>query len=694
MLKRRGAFGISQARRLLSGLAFLCLLPAFVQGATPALSPAETAWAQAHPNVRIQMCRDCPPFEYREDGRDKGLAHDLLVLAAERVGLKVEVADVGWTQSLDGMRSGKPVVDLLLAVSPSHERSAYLSFTRPYVTFPQVIFTTKDHPFISGLSDLKGETVAVEHDYLMEGWLLRDLPREQVKVVSTTNEALRAVSQGRAGAYVGNLATASHLIERLGLANLKVAAPSPYEDEAFSLGVRKDAPLLLSLLQKGMDSLSADDKLAIRQRYLSVRYEYGLRPVDILKWVLAMALLAGIFIFELRRQVAARTRELTVEAERRAQAEERIRRSEKVEALGTLAAGVAHDFNNILAGIRGHLELVQAQVKGSDATVDQDLRSIGAGVQRATELVRQIQSFSRQMPTALHGVRLSSAAEEALALLRVSLPANVELRSELSGERLVLASTGDLHRIIVNLCVNAANAMEGRPGRVQVEVIDEDLVRSPNHVEPPLGPGPYVRLSVIDNGRGMAPDVQARIFDPFFTTSSDGKGTGLGLAVVHGLARACGASIGVQSQAGQGSRFDLYYPAFNGAKASAQAEAAPPSPRGRRILFVDDEPDVCGTAARLLEQEGQHVTAFTDPEQAWKRMDADPQAFDVVILDSSMPGLDGTQLATRIRGRRPQLPIILCSGYHEGPRDPGLFDAIFDKPTPMGDLLAAISRLT
>lgn len=694
MLKLRGAFVSRQARRLLAGLAFLCALQTRAFADPALLSPAEQAWVLAHPIVHIQMCRDCPPFEYREKGQDKGLAYDLLVEAAKQVGLKVAVADTGWTASLESFRAGRPMVDLLLAISNSPERAQFVSFTRPYVTFPQVIFTTKDHGFISGLNDLKNERVAVEHDYLMEGWLLRDLPPGHVKVVSTTDEALLALSQGQVGAYVGNLATASHLIDRKGLANLKVAAPSPYDEESFSLGVRKDAPLLLAALQKGLDTISPQDQQAIRQRYLSVRYEFGLRSLDILKWVLGLGLIAGLFIFELRRQVAARTRELTIEAERRASAEERIRRSEKVEALGTLAAGVAHDFNNILAGIRGHLELVQLQVKGADQTVDQDLRSIGKGVQRAAELVRQIQSFSRQMPQPMQGVRMSAAAEEALALLRASLPVSIEIRSDLRGQGLVLASPGDLHRIIVNLCVNAANAMEGRAGVLQVEVADEELVRSPYHAEPSVAPGRYVRLSVIDNGRGMSPDVQARIFDPFFTTSTDGKGTGLGLAVVHGLARACGASIGVQSQPDQGSRFDLYYPAVDETAQPAIATKTTVPTQGRRILFVDDEPAVTGSATRLLEQMGQRVVAFTDSERAWKYFEADPTAFDVVVLDSSMPGLDGAQLATRIRARRPDLPILLCSGYHEGPRDGALFDAMFEKPASMSDLMAAISRLT
>ena len=662
--------------------------------AAPSLSPAERAWVQAHPVVHIQMCRDCPPFEYREKGQDQGLAHDLLVEAARQVSLTVVVDETGWTEALESFRAGHPKVDLLLAISNSPERAGFVGFTRPYVTFPQVIFTTKDHAFVSGLADLHNERVAVEHDYLMEGWLLRDLPAGHVKVVNSTDEALLALSRGQVGAYIGNLATASHLIDRKGLANLKVAAPSPYEDESFSLGVRKDAPLLLSALQKGLDAITPGQQQAIRQRYLSVRYEFGLRPLDILKWLLGFGLVAALFIFELRRLVKSRTRELTAEAERRANAEERIRRSEKVEALGTLAAGIAHDFNNILAGIRGHLDLVRLQVKGADAGVDGDLRAIDKGVGRAAELVRQIQSFSRQMPQAVQSVAMTAAAEEALTLLRASLPVSIEIRSDLKGQGRVLAAPGDLHRIIVNLCVNAANAMRGKPGLLQLEVADEALVRSPYHAEPPLAPGAYVRLSVIDNGHGMSPEVQARIFDPFFTTSSDAKGTGLGLAVVHGLARACGASIGVQSQPGHGTRFDLYYPMVQAEEPAAPAPKAPSAAQGRRILFVDDEPAVTASSVRLLEQMGQRVAGFTDPQRAWRYFEADPTAFDVVVLDSSMPGLDGAALAARIRGLAPRLPILLCSGYHEGPRDPALFDAIFEKPASMADLMAAISRLT
>ncbi len=669
--------------------AFLSLASALT--AAPTLSPQELGWAKAHPTVRIQMCRDCPPFEYRENGRDQGLAHDLLVAACTRVGLAVEVSDAGWTQSLDGMRSGKPVVDVLLAVSPSHERAAYLNFTRPYVTFPQVIFTTKDHSFISGLADLKDKTVAVEHDYLMEGWLLRDLTKSQVKVLSTTDEALRALSQGQVDAYVGNLATASHLIERMGLANLKVAAPSPYEDESFCLGVRKDQPLLLSLLQKGLDDLSPAEIRDIRQRYLSVRYEYGLSPWDVLKWMLALGSIAGLFIFALRRQVAARTRELVVEAERRASAEERVRRSERVEALGTLAAGIAHDFNNILAGIRGHTDLALAQAKGAE-TLEGDLRSIQSGVQRASELVRQIQSFSRQLPPGAQAVRLDQVAAEALTLLRASLPAAIEIRPELSAQGRVLATASDLHRIIVNLCVNAAAAIEDRQGLLRVEVADQVVTEPLAAVDPPLKAGRYVRLSVSDNGRGMTPEVQARIFDPFFTTST--KGTGLGLAVVHGLARACGASIGVQSRPGSGTRFDLYFPATDAPDAAPLQPTPAAKATARRILFVDDEPEVTGSAVRLLQLSGHLANGFTDPLKAWQRFESAPDDFDAIILDSSMPGLSGAELAAKIRQLRPRIPIILCSGYHDGPLDAALFNATFDKPASITELAEAVQRLT
>ncbi|MCK6487990.1 MAG: transporter substrate-binding domain-containing protein, partial [Planctomycetes bacterium] len=289
-----------------------------------ALSPEEQAWVAAHPVVRIQMSDSSPPFEFRENGRWQGLAYDCLLEASARIGLKVEVTGLSWEDSLQRISSGDGV-DLLLAVTRSPERERQMLLTAGYLAFPQVIIADHHRHFISGLADLRQSTIAVERDYVMEAWLRRDLPGAHLLLSADTLPALTAVSEGRADAYVGNLALASWLIERKGLMNLGVVAPSGYGDEVFAMGVRQDWPMLVRLLDRALAGIPETRTHELRQRWLAVRYDHGLRYRDVLLWVLAAVGVSLLFIIQLRRMVRQRTAELAREVERRREGEARFR---------------------------------------------------------------------------------------------------------------------------------------------------------------------------------------------------------------------------------------------------------------------------------------------------------------------------------------------------------------------------------
>lgn len=289
-----------------------------------ALSAEEQAWVATHPVVRIQMSDSSPPFEFRENGRWQGLAYDCLLAASVRIGLRVEVTGLSWEDSLQRISSGDGV-DLLLAVTRSPERERQMLLTGGYLAFPQVIIADHRRRFISGLADLRQSTVAVERDYVMEAWLRRDLPGARLLLSADTLPALAAVSEGRADAYVGNLALASWLIERKGLMNLGVVAPSGYGDEVFAMGVRQDWPMLVRLLDRALAGIPETRTHELRQRWLAVRYDHGLRYRDVLPWVLAAAGVSLLFIIQLRRMVRQRTAELAREVERRREGEARFR---------------------------------------------------------------------------------------------------------------------------------------------------------------------------------------------------------------------------------------------------------------------------------------------------------------------------------------------------------------------------------
>jgi signal transduction histidine kinase len=340
-----------------------------------------------------------------------------------------------------------------------------------------------------------------------------------------------------------------------------------------------------------------------------------------------------------------------------------VQQAQKMESIGQLAGGIAHDFNNILSAIVGNLYLAKADIADPAAAVSH-LEEISLAAQRATELVNQILTFSRQGKQDRVPIKLNHVVIEALKLLRASVPASIRIQTELTETPAVLANAGAIHQLIMNLGTNAWHAMRDQQGELKVEMcmmeVDEDFAKT----HPDLHAGRYVQLSVSDTGSGMDPMTLKRIFDPFFTTKPVGQGTGLGLAVVHGIMKSHDGGIWVYSQPGEGTTFHLYFPVIE-TEAVIHAVETKPIPRGNgeRILFVDDEVMLASLGKRVLELLGYHVTAKTSPLEALAAVRAEPDAFALVITDLTMPGMDGGRLGSQLLLIRPELPIIITTGY-------------------------------
>jgi len=274
------------------------------------LTPDEQAWLRAHPVVRASISQSYPPFEFYENNSFQGMAYDYLQLIAGRLGIRIEpVTGIEWKDALEQIKS-RSGVDLAVLITRDSERENFVEFTRDYIAFPEVIFTRKDSCFISGIKDLHGMTIASENSFIGTDWLRRDIPQAKIIETNTTVEALELVATGKADAYLGNLAVVSYLIEKKGLIDLKVAAPSPYPDDAYAMGVRKDWPELARIIDKALAAMSEEEHRQIRQKWLSLRYEHGLRPLDLVKWVAIVAGVLIVFIVQLRRMVRQRTAEL------------------------------------------------------------------------------------------------------------------------------------------------------------------------------------------------------------------------------------------------------------------------------------------------------------------------------------------------------------------------------------------------
>jgi PAS domain S-box-containing protein len=346
---------------------------------------------------------------------------------------------------------------------------------------------------------------------------------------------------------------------------------------------------------------------------------------------------------------------------------EQFRQAQKMDAIGTLAGGIAHDFNNILAVIMGYSELIKMTVTDNPRLLEY-IDSVEKAGSRATKLVRQILTFSRQEETKREILQLGPVVEEALKFLRSTIPSAIEFKVALSVKiPTVLADSTQVHQIVMNLGTNAWHAMKGRSGRLEVKLenfeVDADFAKTQLHVRP----GSFVRLSVSDTGKGMDRATINRIFEPFFTTKPLDEGTGLGLSVVHGIMQGHDGAITVYSQPDEGTTFNLYFPAVGGEVLDLETHATPiPLGKGERILIVDDEEPLVLLAQRILVRLGYVVETRTSVAEALELVRAGPDRFDLVITDMTMPAMSGIDFAQQLTQIRPSLRVILTTGYPGG----------------------------
>lgn len=363
-------------------------------------------------------------------------------------------------------------------------------------------------------------------------------------------------------------------------------------------------------------------------------------------------------------------RDITMRKEAEAQQEKlqrQIRQAQKMEAMGTLAGGIAHDFNNILSAIMGFTDLAQLKLP-QDSEIRSDLVQVIQAGNRAKEMVGQILAFSRQSEQEYKPVEIGMIVKEALKLLRASIPTNIEIRSNIVADAgAVFTDPTQIHQVIMNLCTNAYHAMRETGGLLEVTLESLEFAKGAPLVESmALPPGKYLRLSVADTGCGINPADLERIFEPYYTTKGQGEGTGLGLSVVHGIVKNCGGEITAESEPGTGSLFSVYLPKVESFAASTAAVSTSALPHGdERILVVDDETPITHMLTRMLQALGYTVTALNSSEEAAILFGEDPQCFDLVMTDMAMPRLTGLEMAQRMLNVRPDIPIIMCTGFSE-----------------------------
>jgi len=379
--------------------------------------------------------------------------------------------------------------------------------------------------------------------------------------------------------------------------------------------------------------------------------------------------------------------------------QEQLRQSQKLEAVGTLAAGIAHDFNNILAGIMGFTSLATQMAKGNDELTGH-LDQIASGSRRASELVKQILTFSRAGSPEFSVIKMDDLVAEAVKLLRAVIPSSIEFDTRIgTAAPTILGNASQLHQVIMNLGTNAWHAMHGFKGRLSIMLDSIPMDEAQARVLSDIHPGEYARLQVTDTGNGMSAETLERIFEPFFTTKPAGQGTGLGLSVVHGIVRAHQGAIRVNSELERGATFEIFLPIYKEVVVSdndADKIKSIVRGHGQHILMVDDEAALVLLGEHTLKHFGYMVTGETNVFNALKRIEQDPKEYDLVVTDQTMPGMTGIEFAARIHAMRPTLPVVLVSGYTAALSAQEIKTAgvneVLDKPYTNEALAAAIHR--
>ncbi|MEW5721836.1 MAG: response regulator [Thermodesulfobacteriota bacterium] len=468
----------------------------------------------------------------------------------------------------------------------------------------------------------------------------------------------------------------------LGVLNISFGAPTPFDTSR-----KRDLSLLggvtANIVQTFLLKAEVDEKAASLAK---ARDELEQRVQERTAELVAATQ-------ELKQEISRRQKA----AAERARLEAQLHQTQRLEAIGTLAGGIAHDFNNILSAVIGYAQLVQRKLP-ERSLERRNLEQVLVASRRARDLIKQILTFSRQTDARKRPLLLGPIVKEVLKLLRASLPATIDFRVNLTSEETaVLADPSQIHQVLMNLGANAGQAMRETGGLLSINLANVHLKGGGSGAPPELGPGLYVKLTVSDTGPGMSPAVQARIFEPYFTTRTKDEGTGLGLSVVHGIVKNHGGAVTVDSTPGKGAAFHVYLPGIEPEYDQETAVTREPAGGDERILVVDDEPAVVDFLKQMLEELGYRVTARTGSLEALATFENRPEEFDLLLTDQTMPKLTGLELARKIKAHRPDLPVILCTGFSEQitpeKAEAAGVDALLLKPLLADEIAETIRRV-
>lgn len=682
------------ATRLLTALVLgflLALWPGTAPVYAQVVPPPELPTAPRDPSrpITVGVPNDTYPYSFVDpSGRVQGFAVDLLAAVEATMGLRLERVTGSTTEINGAFERGD--LDMIQTYAESPSREAHADFSVPYLTASGSIFVRKDVTGVSRLEDLRGRRVLVHKGSLGEQ-ILRDADLgDTVVYADSVNDGFTRLAAGEGDATLATRLTGLMVVHQQGIDNVvPVGEPVPGYQVRYCFAVRDGDRQLLARLNEGLAIIE-------RTGVGGDIYHKWFGPVEPRRYspfAIALAVAVGlavalvVAVWSIMRQ--------RVMAERLRQQEARMHRAQKLEAIGTLSSGIAHDFNNILTTIIGNAELLKADLPPASVMAD-CASDILQAAERARQLVAQVLTFSRQRDPRRTVTAIMPVVDEAIRFLRATTPSTIAITVTKADESLMAeVDATQLHQALMNVGTNAVYAMRDGQGRLDVAVqavtLDAEAA-SQVHVEP----GRYVCITLRDTGRGIPADVLPRVFDPFFTTKPHGEGTGLGLAVVLAIMHAHQGGVTVTSAVGVGTEVRLYLPVSDAPPSGVVSDEPLPEGGGRSVLLLDDEPGIARSVSLMLERLGYRVNAFTDAAEALEVFEVAPEKIDLVLTDLAMPEASGLDVARRVRAIRPDVPVVMMSGYMseaERQRAQGSgVTAIVDKPPTAAVLAHALDR--
>lgn len=611
-------------------------------------SEQETAWLKNHPIIKIGVAKFAPPYEYAlEDGSLHGFTRSYLYLLEKSLGVKFEFVPADDSdQAYSFLREGKVLA--LSFVARNNSQGYEWLVSKPYAASSLGIFGPKG-TLINNLDELGGEKIAIGRDTMKHRIIAKDNQRKYVPYDDVL-EAMKAANRGEVKFYIGDILHSKFVIDKLEMSKLYYIAPVVGSAYEFGLAVEPKNEMFIKIVNQVFAKIDADMHLAIRTQWRDLEYldeEFMINHYGryMLWLIVAFAGVLGLVIYR------------NAQMQKRAQ---QMSQLQKMESLGRLAGGVAHDFNNMLAGIQGAAEFMKMQTDSGNIYrkyVDIIIKTC----QRAAYLTSQLLVFSRDKEKAFSCLNLKEVVEDTVCLMEHGVSKKIDIETNFQEDKFfILGNKNFLQSLLLNLGFNAKDAMPDG-GKITIGLQKKELDEAQIHdclIHVPAGK--YIELSVKDTGQGIPEKIIDNIFDPFFTTKEVGKGTGLGLAAVYGIVQEHHGTIAVQSSSA-GTIFRVYFPEQKEESCVVAADEKVRKLSGR-ILVLDDEKILLELLKDILNSLGCEVAAYSSAEDLLANY-GDGRNFDVVMLDVIMPKMSGTEVYEKLRGINPDVRVIFMSGY-------------------------------